>query len=169
MQNHEEFETIYFRYSDKIFRFLYFRTKDTCLAEDITGEVFVRAWKNWNKIENNYVQAWLYKIASNLLIDHFRKEKNKKSFSLEVAIKIGKEPSYDEDMVGKIQKDGEIAKIHKALDSLPENLREVAILRFIEDMPAKEVSDILKITEINVRVLQHRALVKLKEMFKNGK
>lgn len=165
--SHEDFEQVYLQYSDKIFRFVYFKTNNACLAEDITSEVFIRAWKNWEKFKPDYTKAWFYKIANNLLIDHWRRQKNKKDVSLEKIVDDGFEPSNNEDLIEKISKDEKIKKLNKALESLPENLREVAILRFINELSAKEVSEILNLSEVNVRVLQHRALLKLKEVFKN--
>ncbi|MDO8657425.1 MAG: sigma-70 family RNA polymerase sigma factor [Candidatus Levybacteria bacterium] len=166
MNSDEDFEAAYLKYSDKIFRFLYLHTKDPYLSEDITSEVFVRAWKNWKKFKPDYVQAWLYKIANNILIDYWRSKKNKKDVSLEETINAGMEPSYDKDFIEEIQKNEDIKVLKSAVDLLPENLKNVVILRFIEGMSAKEASEILKISEVNVRVLQYRALIKLKEKLK---
>lgn len=167
MKKYEEFAEVYLQYSDKIFRFLYWRASDKRIAEDLTGEVFVKAWKNWKNFKPDYLQAWLYKIASNVLVDYWRSKKNKKDVSLEQSIDEGNEPSYDENLIEKIDKDDEIKKLNHALNSLPKNLKDVAVLRFIEEMKASQVAKILNISEVNVRVLQHRALLKLKEILKN--
>ncbi len=164
-----DFDELYLQFSDKIYKYFYWQVKDPYLAEDFTGEVFLRAWKNWKRFKPDYSSAWLYKIARNLLIDYWRQKKNKKELSLETSIEEGIEPSYDEDLIEKIQNDNDIQDLHKAIDSLPENLREVVILRFIEELSAREVGEILNITEVNVRVLQYRGLQKLKEFFKNEK
>jgi len=164
-----DFDGLYLQFSDKIYKYFYWQTHDPYLAEDFTGEVFVRAWKNWKRFKPDYSSAWLYKIARNLLIDYWRAKKNKKELSLETSIEEGIEPSYDEDLIEKIQNDNDIKDLHKAINSLPENLREVVILRFIEELSAREVGEILNITEVNVRVLQYRGLQKLKEVFKNEK
>ena len=161
----EEFEIVYIRYSDKIYRYLYFQTKDPYLSEDITAEVFLKAWKKWKTFKKDYVQALLFKIARNTLIDHWRKNNNRKESSLETKIEEGIEPFYDEDFIEKMQSDENVKNVNAALQLLPKNLKEVAILRFIEDMSAKEVGEILSISEGNVRVLQYRALIKLKEIF----
>lgn len=169
MNSSKDFEEIYLQYSDKIFRFLYLHTKDPYLSEDITSEVFVRAWKNWKKFKPDYVSAWLYKIANNILIDYWRSKKSaswRKEVSLEEIIGAGAEPSYDKDFIEEIQKNEDIKGLKSAVDLLPENLKNVVILRFIEGMSAKEASEILKISEVNVRVLQYRALIKLKEVLK---
>lgn len=169
MNSSDDFEAVYIQYSDRIFRFLYLHTQNSFLSEDITSEVFVKAWKNWKKFKPDFVQAWLYKIANNALIDHYRSKKNKRDSSLENSIDTGQEPFYDKDFIEEIHKNDEFKKLNKALNSLPKNLKDVAILRFIEELPAKETGRILKISEVNVRVLQHRALIKLKEIFKNEK
>lgn len=164
-----DFDELYIQFSDKIYKYFYWQVKDPYLAEDFTAEVFTRAWKNWKRFKPDFSKAWLYRIARNFLIDYFRKEKGKKEFSLETSIEEGIEPSYDEDLVEKIQNDNDIKDLHKAIDSLPENLKEVVILRFIEELSGKEVGEILNITEVNVRVLQYRGLQKLKEIYKNEK
>jgi len=169
MRFNEEFENIYIKYSDKIYRYLYLNTKDPYLAEDITAEVFLRVWKKWKELKKDYIQALLFKIAKNILIDYFRKQKNKKQLSLEKAVEKGIEPSYDEDLIERMHVDENLKKITKSLDFLPNNLKEVVILRFIEELSAKEAADIMKTTEGNIRVLQYRALIKLKEIFKNGR
>lgn len=169
MRFSEDFENIYIRYSDKIYRYLYFNTNDPYLSEDITSEVFLRIWKNWKKIKPDFIQALLYKTAKNILIDYFRKHKNNKKISLEETVEQRIEPSYDEDFIGKIQSDDDINKINEALKFLPDNLREVVILRFVNDLSGKEAAEILKTTEVNIRVLQYRALKKLKEILKDEK
>lgn len=167
MRFNEDFEVIYIKYSDKIYRYLYLQTRNPYLAEDITAEVFLRAWKNWEKIKQDYIQALLFKIAKNILIDYWRKQKEKKEFSLETSIEEGFEPSYDEDLVETIAKSDTIKDVQQAIVLLPENLREVVILRFIEELSAREAAEIIGTTEGNIRVLQYRALIKLKEIFES--
>jgi RNA polymerase sigma-70 factor, ECF subfamily len=165
----KDFEKIYIEYSDKIFKYLYLNTKDAYLAEDITGETFLRVWKAWKRIKPDYLQALLYKTAKNILIDYYRKKINGKKISLEETIEKGIEPSYDEDLIERIYKDSNLQKINKAMDLLPNNLKEVIILRFINDLSSKEAAQILDTTEVNIRVLQYRGLKKLKEILKNEK
>lgn len=163
----QDFEKIYLKYSDKIYRYIYLNTLDPYLSEDITSETFLRIWKNWGKIKPDFMQALLYKTAKNILIDHYRKHGNAKKVSLEETVEKGIEPSYDEDLIEKINNDDNIKRINEAIKLLPNNLREVLVLRFINDLSAKEAAEILDTTEINVRVLQYRALKQLKEVIKN--
>lgn len=167
MQFLKEYEEIYIKYSDKIYRYIYLSTSDPYLSEDITSETFLRIWKNWKIIKHDFIQALLYKTAKNILIDYWRKHKNGKKVSLETTVELGLEPSYDEDLIEKIHKNDNIKKISEALKLVPENLKEVLILRFVDDLSAKEAAEILDTTEVNIRVLQFRGLKKLKEVIKN--
>jgi RNA polymerase sigma-70 factor (ECF subfamily) len=160
MPKSRDFESAYLRYSDKIYRFLYWHTKDTYLAEDLTSEVFARAWQHWDKFEDRHLQAWLYRIAGNLLTDSYRR---KKAQSLE-----GMELPYDAELFEALERDEELTKLSKALEDLNDNLRTIVILRFMEGYSAKEVGQMLDLSEVNVRVLQHRALGKLREALRNG-
>lgn len=163
----KDFEIIYIKYSDKIYRYVYLNINDPYLAEDITSEVFLRIWKNWKRIKQDFMQALLYKTAKNIIIDNYRKHGNAKKVSLENIVEQGLEPSYDEDLIEKINNDDNIKKINEAIMTLPDNLKDVLVLRFINDLSAKEAAEILDTTEVNIRVLQFRALKKLKEAIKN--
>lgn len=154
-----EFKEIYLKYSDRIFRFLFWQTKDVPTAEDLTSEVFLRAFKNWRKFKGGYLQAWLYRIAKNALIDFYR---GKKTTSLDKAEEI----SIDPQLIEGLEKKEATEKLHLALEKLPTNLKEVVILRFFEELSSIEVGVILGLSEGNVRVLQFRALKKLREELK---
>ena len=151
-----DLKEIYITYSDKIFRYLYWHVGDVYVAEDLTSEVFLRVFKNLGKFKDGYVQAWIYRIAKNLLIDHYR---GKKTRSLEFAEEI----AVDDDLIEKLAKDENAKHLKKAVAKLPENLREVVILRFFEEMSAAQVAEVMNLSEGNVRVLQFRGLKKLKE------
>jgi RNA polymerase sigma-70 factor (ECF subfamily) len=154
----QDFEEAYLSYAEKIYRFLYWQTRDQAVAEDLTGEAFSRAWRRRQSFRDGSVQAWLFQIARNLLIDYGRK---KKELPLEETGEI----------IGSLQQDGlahqaeradAIWQMHKAIDTLPDNLRGVTVLRFIEELSVSEVAEILGLSEGNVRVLQFRALKRLK-------
>ena len=167
MHTRAMFEEIYLKYSDKIYKYVYMNVSDPYLSEDITSEVFLRVWKRWNKLRLDFIQALLYKIAKNIIVDHYRKKKNRKQVSLEDSIEKGFEPFYDAELIEKLHKDNNIQKLRAQVQLLPDNLKEVIVLRFINDLSAKEVGEILSTSEVNVRVLQYRAIKKLKEVIKN--
>src|SRR3989304_7517139 len=116
----QDFDELYLQFSDKIYKYFYWQTHDPYLSEDFTGEVFVRVWKNWKRFKPDFSQAWLYRIARNFLIDYWRKNKYRKETSLETSVEAGIEPSYDEDLIGKIQTDDEIKNLPEAISSPPD-------------------------------------------------
>ena len=153
------FHTLYVRYLDPIYRYFFFQTKDKFLAEDLAQEVFIRIWKSiasYKKERGNFT-SWMYRIAHNLLVDHYR---GKRTLSL----KEGLEASYSEDWFEKLDRDEKIQNIKKALEGLTQDYQEVVILRFFEDLTVEEVALIVDKSEENVRVIQHRAIRKLKEI-----
>ena len=162
MAREDDFSEVYRKYSDKIFRYLYWQSKNFHLAEDLTSEVFTRAWESWDSLRKDFLQAWLFRVAHNLLVDWYRKKK-------EVSIDERHEGFYDENLLEKLANDEKVKELSKALETLPENLKRVAILRFVEELSAREVAVILSVSEVNVRVRQHRALVKLKEVMNDAK
>ena len=83
-----------------------------------------------------------------------------------IILKEGIEASYTEDWLEKLDKSEKIQKIKGELDNLPDDYREVVVLRFFEDMSVEEVSNIMEKSEENVRVIQHRAIRKLREKIK---
>ncbi|HXH27105.1 MAG TPA: RNA polymerase sigma factor, partial [Candidatus Acidoferrum sp.] len=71
----DAFEAIYTANAPLIYNFMFWRTRDVMLAEDLTSHVFEKAWRMRTSFRGGSVQAWLYKIAGNTLIDHWRKKK----------------------------------------------------------------------------------------------
>ena len=156
----EDVTRLYQRYSQPIYRFLFWQTRDLQLAEDLTSTVFERAWRARSSFNGGSEQAWLYRIARNALVDHWRK---KKELHLEdlpavtATLEANANP-YDFDT------EQELGEMAQALEKLPENLKMVVVLRFIEELPAAAVADILQTTAGNVRIMQLRALRKLRQL-----
>lgn len=158
MENSQDFEQAYLSYAEKIYRFLYWQTHDRALAEDLTGEAFSRAWNKRSSYHGGSLQAWLFQIARNLLIDYRRKKKELPlDDKVEVLASLGQES-----LSIRAQRADEIWRMHKAIETLPDNLRGVTVLRFIEELSVREVAEVLGLTEVNVRVLQFRALRRLR-------
>ena len=86
----EQFIRIYDQYIDKIYRFVYLKVNSQEIAEDITSKVFLKGWENYRgepkKIEN--MSAFLYQIARNSIVDHYREKSKTKIVSTDFASKI---------------------------------------------------------------------------------
>lgn len=162
-KNPEAFGSLYEKYFDRIYYYLYRQTDDEELAGDLCSQTFVNALNNLKRYEFRGVpfSAWLYKIASNEVKKHYRKFKGKKIFSIEeVRIKKLVEQSdevWDED---------QIKKLVDYMKDLPEEMLQVLELRFYEERDFKEIAYILDITESGAKMRTYRALDKLRKNFK---
>lgn len=159
MTDEQQFADIYHEYADKIYRFLVWRTGDADLAEDLVGETFLRAWRSFGRFDGQHAQAWLFQIARNLLTDHWRK---RREVPLDETIDRTDEPDIVTTTHARIDQTTEFGRLHAAVSHLPEPHQSVVILRFFQDFSTAEVAETLKLSEANVRVIQYRALQKLK-------
>jgi RNA polymerase sigma-70 factor, ECF subfamily len=151
----EALGVIYERYYQGIYRYVYYRVGDTALAEDLTGDVFL---KMLHGIESYSIQgvpfsAWLYRIARNRIIDHLRRQPEKTDVSLEEA-RVESIASGDRAIDNALQRD----ELLKAVKVLTGEQRQVIILKFIDDLDNATIGKMLGKTEGAVKSLQHRAL-----------
>ncbi|MDP4000745.1 MAG: RNA polymerase sigma factor [bacterium] len=160
--NTEAFGIIYDHYSEKILRFIFFRVGHKEVAEDILADTFVKAWLKIAQVNStNAVPSWLYQIAKNNIIDFYRVRKA--TIPLESVANVLEDAAtpIDELNLGFDQR-----KILKLLDQLPTEQQQVIQYKFFEDLTNQEIALIMNKTEGAVRVLQHRAITKLKELLK---
>jgi RNA polymerase sigma-70 factor (ECF subfamily) len=155
------FGALYDHYQPAIYRFIVIKVGSREEAEDITHHVFLSAWQKvpTYKHRGHPFSSWLYQIARNMVIDHYRARKD--DISLD---KIDPESSIipavaQADLSIKLQ----IEKVHAAIKELKPDYQDVIILRFVEDLPLKETATILKKSEGAVKLTQHRAIKELKE------
>jgi RNA polymerase sigma-70 factor (ECF subfamily) len=149
------------RYRPGIYRYLYYRVGEPATAEDLTSEVFLRmvAALPGYRAQNATHQAWLYQIARNLAIDHFRKMNVRREEQWEDHLQT---LHSDEDAT--MEKRLTSQTLRRALGQIPEVQREVIILRFITGMPVAEVAQTLHKSIDSVKSLQRRALLALRDM-----
>jgi len=158
--DHHAFGVLYDRYSLSIYRFLCAQLSDPYEAENITSEVFLRAWQSLTTYQERGFpfSSYLFRIARNAVIDSHRKYRLRKIPLDQARLETDQSLQPAEIMA----KDQEIGQLHQALLGLKELYRSVLILRFLVGLSNAEVSDILGRSEGAVRVLQYRALKKLK-------
>lgn len=147
---------MYNQYADDIYRFLLVHVKDVQLAEDLTADTFVKAWKNIDKFDFKHSRAWLYKIAQNTMHDYWRK---KKTINLDEGFDmVDDKPDHAEIVDKKL----EVRQLTRAMSRLPSEMKSVVALRFMQGYSVKETAEALDLSQANVRVIQYRALKKLK-------
>lgn len=153
--NSEAFAQIYDAYVDRIYRYIYFRVSDDTLTEDLTSQVFLKAWESLDRYQagSSPYLAWLYTIARNLVIDHYRTKKE--TVNLEELVHIsGNEPGPDDEVQSRF----EMQEIREALQFLTDEQQQVLILRFISGLSTENVAAIMEKREGAIRALQMRAL-----------
>jgi RNA polymerase sigma factor (sigma-70 family) len=165
-QNSEYFSEIFDRFFEKSYRFFYFRLRHQENAEDLTSELFEKIFKNLNKFKDQGVPfgAWFFRVAHNLLIDFYRRNKNK------VEIKIDEMPenlaATDFD-IEQIDRKFLQEKLWAAIRQLPERQQQIWALKLAQDLSAKQIAEILDIKKNNVEVTISRSTKELKKIIKN--
>ena len=167
------FGDLYERYLDDIYRYIYYRVPDAVTAEDLTEEVFIRAWQKLPETQRkNAVQnfrAWIYRIAHNRVVDYLRSAKNQVHSALEDSANFIGGSETPEALLQSQQQGNYLVQ---AITSLDNTLQQVILLRFVNQCSHAETAHILGLQENHVRVLQYRALKKLRAQLeqdlKNG-
>ncbi|MBE0408366.1 MAG: sigma-70 family RNA polymerase sigma factor [Anaerolineales bacterium] len=153
----DAFGELYERYSQAIFRFLFSHVDNRLDAEDLTEEVFLKVWRSLSSYRDQGVPflAFLFKIARNTMIDHYRRAgKKEQSLSIEETSLQHKGTDPGEEAISNL----EHAEIRQVLNQLRDDYRMVLILRFISDLTPEETAHTMGRTAGAVRVLQHRAI-----------
>jgi RNA polymerase sigma-70 factor (ECF subfamily) len=162
MQDKEkQFLEGYDAYSDALFRFAYFQVSDREVAKDIVQDVFMETWKcvaDGGEIQN--MRAYLYRVARNRIIDHYRKHKTQ---SLDMIQENGVDFGDERGGVAA-EAQTEASHMLRLLDKVDQKYREPVLLRYMEGMEVKKVAEILGETEGNTSVLVHRGLEQLKKL-----
>lgn len=162
----DSFARLYDGYVERVYRYVFFRVSNDETAEDITAQVFLKAWENLNRYQpgNLPFLAWLYTIARNQVIDHYRARKE--SVSIDDAVSL---PSKDDAVDEQVQSRFDIQAMRNALQYLTEEQQQVVMLRFIAGLETNEISRQMGKAEGAVRALQMRALQALAKHMKDEK
>ncbi len=155
------FGALYDHYQPMIYRFVMIKVGRREEAEDITHQVFLSAWQKVRSYKHRGYpfSSWLYQIARNQVIDHYRARKGGVSLDKAdpEAFASWADPSTD------LTKKFQLEKVRSAVARLKPDYQDVIILRFVEDLSLKETADALRKTEGAVKLVQHRAIRELKK------
>ncbi len=158
----QAFGKLYDRYFEGIFEFIYRRTDDEELADDLCSQTFVKALENLKRYEFRGLpfSAWLYRIATNEVNRHFNKKKRNRVFSLEEE-RVKELIESDEQEFTQEHLD----QLKQVLNELPTGTMEILELRFFEGLSFKEISYVLNIGESGAKMRLYRAIEKLRVQF----
>ena len=163
----EQFGQIYDQYIDKIYRFVYLKVSSEEVAQDIVSKVFLKGWeafKSPNKPIKNQ-SAFLYQIARNAVIDHYREKGRVKMFSIDAGPQIADPGTSAHDSAVL---NADIGVIKLAIQKLKKDYQDIIIWHYLDDLTIPEIAEILEKPEGTVRVILHRGLKELKDIINNN-
>ncbi len=158
----EAFGLLYEHYMPKIYRFVLLKVSHREEAEDLTHQVFLKAWESIEQYDfQGYpFGSWLYQIARNAVIDYYRKSHPQSSLEETDVDLVADTPSLEKGLDEKTN----IESLVKIIGKLKDIERDVVIMRFIEDMTVREVAKIIGKSEGATKVIQHRAIKNLRDL-----
>jgi RNA polymerase sigma-70 factor, ECF subfamily len=152
---------LYLGHQEHIYRFIWSRVYDPDLADDLTGEVFLRMIKSLPRYQDRALpfRAWLYRIAHNLVIDYHRKQDRRVTMPLE---KMDNRLVEIKSLEERTEQTVTFEQVQQALAQLAPHEREVIEMRFLAGLSLKETAHALDRTVAAVKALQYRGLVSLR-------
>jgi RNA polymerase sigma-70 factor (ECF subfamily) len=158
----DAFGEIYERYVKKIYNYIYYRTSNQHDAEDLTARVFFRAMSHIENYVDKGVpfQAWLYRIAHNLVANWHRDRGRRKIIPLDefVASSLSAESP---DRAAEDEEERE--QLLQAIRRLPPERQQLLVLKFVERLSNAEIGEVMDRTEGAIKSLYHRTLLALRD------
>lgn len=154
------FQRLYEKYHQDLFQFLFYTVKNRETAEDLMQEVYIKVLNSYHRFEGKSSErTWLYSIARNTAIDHFRKQKNWKQRIFE-NFDWSRETIQDTQPLPEeiTELNDEMKIIYRSLKQCSVDQRMVLILRYVQALSINETAEILGWTVSKVKTTQHRAL-----------
>lgn len=170
--NESAFEQLVNRHKNKVYTTIYLIVKDSYTAEDLLQDAFIKAihtMKGGRYNEEGKFSSWICRIAHNLAIDHFRKEKRSPMITLEDGSNVFNNMSFSEDSAESLQiKEDTHARLRELIQTLPQTQREVLMMRHYAEMSFQEIADATGVS-INTALGRMRyALINLRKKMLNN-
>ena len=158
----EQFSSIYDEYIEKIYRFVYLKVNSEEIAQDITSKVFMKGWESFkNKTDIANIGAFLYQIARNAVIDHYREKARSKVVPQDSVAELA---DLGTNLQDKAILNADIAIVKTAISKIKDDYQDIIIWHYLEDRPIADIAKTLDKPEGTVRVMLHRGLKDLKDI-----
>jgi RNA polymerase sigma-70 factor (ECF subfamily) len=159
------FGELYDRFVERVYRYLYFRTGSHPEAEDLTEQVFLKAWEAIGRYrwQGRPFLAWLYRLAHNAHIDYVRSKKPATSLSNDERPIEVPSPTASVELARTLDAD----VLSRALSQLTPDQQQVIIMKFIEGYDNEHIAQTMDKREGAVRALQMRALLSLRRLLES--
>ncbi len=163
--NQKVFEEFFEAHKLKVMNLCYGMVHDREIAEDLVQDIFVEVYASAHKFQGkSKLSTWLYRIAVNKTINYLRKEKIKKFFVNVDERKHSLETDFRADW--SMEEKEKFYHIDKIIDSLPSKQKQAFVLFVYDELPQKEIAEIMNVSLASVEVLVFRAKQKIKEKIK---
>ena len=159
----QAFSRLYETHFDRIYRYVVFKTGDRIEAEDMTQQVFLKAYQSLPgfNLKGPPVSSWFFRIAHNLIVDHLRK-KTKQEENQVMSVDENTIPGGDDPQTA-LELSVDVERLSAASRLLTNAQQEVISLRFAGDLPIAEVARIMGKSEGAIKALQHAAIAALRK------
>ena len=158
-EREHKFKSIYDEWAQALFRFIYFKSKDKALAQDIVQDTFVKYWDKMESINPEKAKSYLFTTSKNLLLNHFEHQK---------VVTRHQEKSVPQDASSSPHFDLEVSEFHRrleqAINDLPDKQREVFLLHRIDGYKYKEISEMLEVSQKAIEKRMSQALKELRKL-----
>lgn len=165
-KDQQAFEELYDKNADDIYRFIFFKTGKREDANDLSSLAFLKTWEHIQKntlSNRETLRALLYKITRNVIIDHYRSNRQE---SISLDVEENKIDVVDEniDIESEISTQIDYEILSKKMMEIKNEYREIVIMRYVNELSLDEIAEITGKKKMNVRVLLHRAIKALKDV-----
>lgn len=161
----DAFTRLYDVYVGKVYQYIYYRVRKTTDVEDLTQDVFIRAWRSIQRYKPGKAPflAWLYTIAHNLVVDYYRSKRREPPVTFGETL-TASGSAEDPDIESFIDLD----VVNRLLERLPADQQQVIMLRLIEGFDYNDIAAAMGKSQGAVRVIQLRALRRLRQWLEEG-
>ncbi len=163
--NPQHFEVLYKAFLEEIYRFVYYKTSAREVAEDLTSQIFMQALehiKQFRYQSGARFSSWLYTIARNMIVDHYRKQRPVAALDDTEPLAVAVPATAGQNVDQQFQEQ----RVQTLLQQLPSADQEILRLRLWQEKEYGEISEIMQLNQIAVRARYSRALKKFSKLYR---
>jgi len=151
-------EEIFIKYHDRVQSFILSKVGDEFTAEDLTSVTFLKVYQNLEKYDESKaaISTWIYRIANNTVIDHFRTNKTHEEYPEDI--------EADDSVEDEVLSEEMLDELAAALMKLEERERDIIVFTYYDELTVSQIAEKMGMSYGNVKVVKAKALLKLRQM-----
>jgi RNA polymerase sigma factor (sigma-70 family) len=153
-----DWEATYKEYLPRVYNFFRYRVGDRTLADDLTSVTFEKAWRGRSRFRQDLsaFSTWLFTIARNVAIDHFRRREH------DTSLEAVREPVDPVSLEETVQSNHDVARLSALVSQLPTRERELVAFKYGAGLNNREIARLTHLSEANVGIILYRVVAKLR-------